>query len=135
VSTIPLLNNNGYCITFVKQKTKIWSWAPDGSLTPRQTGRLIVSLNLTSTSSKLVSNQWVKVSIRSGWGPESKSLRALVRQLVEMHKGSWLIKNCQYKYCVALTVECDYMCCELIEVKLYWVLSELGLDALKKDLY
>jgi hypothetical protein len=34
----------------VKQKTKIWSWAPDGSPTPRQTGRLTVGRKLTSTS-------------------------------------------------------------------------------------
>jgi hypothetical protein len=34
----------------VRQKTKIWSWAPDGSPTPRQTGRLTVGLKLTSTS-------------------------------------------------------------------------------------
>jgi hypothetical protein len=29
---------------------KIWSWAPDGSLTPRQTGRLTVGSNITLTS-------------------------------------------------------------------------------------
>jgi hypothetical protein len=34
----------------VRQKTKIWSWAPDGSPTPRQTGRLTVGRKLTSTS-------------------------------------------------------------------------------------
>jgi hypothetical protein len=28
----------------------IWSWAPDGNPTPRQTGRLIVGRNLISTS-------------------------------------------------------------------------------------
>jgi hypothetical protein len=33
----------------VRHKTKIWSWAPDGSLTPRQTGRLTVSRKLTSS--------------------------------------------------------------------------------------
>jgi hypothetical protein len=41
------------CRTFVKQKIKIWSWARDGSPTPRQTGRLIVGHNLTSTSTIL----------------------------------------------------------------------------------
>jgi hypothetical protein len=34
----------------VGQKTKIWSWAPDGSPTPRQTRRLTVGRKLTSTS-------------------------------------------------------------------------------------
>jgi hypothetical protein len=34
----------------VRQKTKIWSWAPDESPTPRQTGRLTVGRKLTSTS-------------------------------------------------------------------------------------
>jgi hypothetical protein len=34
----------------VRQKTKIWSWAPDGSPTPGQTGRLTVGRKLTSTS-------------------------------------------------------------------------------------
>jgi hypothetical protein len=29
---------------------KNWPWAPDGSSTPRQTGRLTVGSNLTSTS-------------------------------------------------------------------------------------
>jgi hypothetical protein len=29
--------------------TKIWSWAPDGGLTPRQAGRLIVSRNIILT--------------------------------------------------------------------------------------
>jgi hypothetical protein len=29
--------------------TKIWSWAPDGCLTPRQTGRLTVGRNITWT--------------------------------------------------------------------------------------
>jgi hypothetical protein len=28
---------------------KIWSWAPDGCLTPRQTGRLTVGRNITLT--------------------------------------------------------------------------------------
>jgi hypothetical protein len=28
----------------------MWSWAPDGSPTPRQTGRLTVGRKLTSTS-------------------------------------------------------------------------------------
>jgi hypothetical protein len=36
----------------VGQKTKIWSWAPDGCPTSRQTGRLTVGRNLTSTSSQ-----------------------------------------------------------------------------------
>jgi hypothetical protein len=36
--------------SIVRQKTKIWSWAPDGSVTPRQTGRLTVGRKLTSTS-------------------------------------------------------------------------------------
>jgi hypothetical protein len=35
--------------TIVRQKTKIWPWAPDVSPTPRQTGRLTVSRILTST--------------------------------------------------------------------------------------
>jgi hypothetical protein len=34
----------------VRQKTKIWSWATDGSPTPRQTSRLTVGLKLTLTS-------------------------------------------------------------------------------------
>jgi hypothetical protein len=34
----------------VKQKTKIWSLAPDGSMTPRQTVWLTICHNLTSTS-------------------------------------------------------------------------------------
>jgi hypothetical protein len=34
----------------VRQKKKIWSWAPDGSPTPRQTGRLTVGRKLTLTS-------------------------------------------------------------------------------------
>jgi hypothetical protein len=34
----------------VKQKTKTWSWAPDGSPAPRQTGRLTFYPKLTSTS-------------------------------------------------------------------------------------
>jgi hypothetical protein len=34
----------------VKLKIKILSWAPDGSLTPRQTGLMTISRNLTSTS-------------------------------------------------------------------------------------
>jgi hypothetical protein len=32
----------------VRQKTKIWPWAPDGSPIPRQTGRLTVGRKLTS---------------------------------------------------------------------------------------
>jgi hypothetical protein len=38
----------------VRQKTKIWSWAPDGFPTPRQTGRLTVGRKLTSTSTSHV---------------------------------------------------------------------------------
>jgi hypothetical protein len=34
----------------VRQKTKIWLWTPDGSPTPRHTGRLTVGHKLTSTS-------------------------------------------------------------------------------------
>jgi hypothetical protein len=39
-----------YKETHNSQKTKIWSWAPDGSQTPRYTGRLTVGRKLTSTS-------------------------------------------------------------------------------------
>jgi hypothetical protein len=35
-------------LAIIRQKTKIWSWAPDGSPTPRQTGRLTVGRKLTS---------------------------------------------------------------------------------------
>jgi hypothetical protein len=38
----------------VRQKTKIWSWASDGSLTPKQTSRLTIDSNKTSTSISLV---------------------------------------------------------------------------------
>jgi hypothetical protein len=34
----------------VRQKTKIWSWAPHGSPTPRQTDRITVGRKLASTS-------------------------------------------------------------------------------------
>jgi hypothetical protein len=34
----------------VRRKTNIWSWVPDGSPTPRLTGRLIVSCKLTLSS-------------------------------------------------------------------------------------
>jgi hypothetical protein len=34
------------------QKTKIWSWAPAGSPSPRQTGGLTVGRKLTSTSTR-----------------------------------------------------------------------------------
>jgi hypothetical protein len=37
----------------IRQKTKIWAWAPDGSPTARQTGRLTVGRNLTTTSDLL----------------------------------------------------------------------------------
>jgi hypothetical protein len=44
-------------LAIVRQKTKIWSWAPDGSPTPRQTGRLTVGRKLTSISkTRYVSN-------------------------------------------------------------------------------
>jgi hypothetical protein len=33
----------------VKQKTKTWSWVPDGSPTPRRTGRLTVGRNVALT--------------------------------------------------------------------------------------
>jgi hypothetical protein len=33
---------------------KIWSWAPDGELTQRQTGRLTVSRDIVLTSNELV---------------------------------------------------------------------------------
>jgi hypothetical protein len=36
------------------RETKIWSWAPDGSPTPKQTGRLTVGRNVTSTSTSAV---------------------------------------------------------------------------------
>jgi hypothetical protein len=36
--------------TIVRETKEIWSWAPDGIPTPRQTGRLTVGRNLTSTS-------------------------------------------------------------------------------------
>jgi hypothetical protein len=43
----------------VRQKTKIWSWAPDGSPTPRQTGRLTVGHKLTSTSTRVIKLCWI----------------------------------------------------------------------------
>jgi hypothetical protein len=36
----------------VRQKTKIWSWAPDESPKPKQTGRLTVGRKLTSLRTK-----------------------------------------------------------------------------------
>jgi hypothetical protein len=41
----------------IVRKKKIWSWAPDGSLTPRQTGQLTVSHKLTSIST----STWVVI--------------------------------------------------------------------------
>jgi hypothetical protein len=38
----------------IRQKTKIWQWAPDGSPTPRQTGRLTIGHKLTSTSRRQI---------------------------------------------------------------------------------
>jgi hypothetical protein len=53
-SEIALQNNK---IVNIKKKIsrgkKNWSWVPDGRLTPRQTGRLTVGRNLTSTSASL----------------------------------------------------------------------------------
>jgi hypothetical protein len=43
----------------VKEKKKIWSWAPDGSPKPRQTGRLIVGYNSTSTSEVSSSSSYI----------------------------------------------------------------------------
>jgi hypothetical protein len=48
----------------VRQKIKIWSWAPDGRLTPRQTGRLTVGRKLTSTSLP-VSNMMCSLAYRT----------------------------------------------------------------------
>jgi hypothetical protein len=42
----------------VRQKTKIWSWAPDGSPAPGRTGRLTVGRKLTSTSTSTSTSQY-----------------------------------------------------------------------------
>jgi hypothetical protein len=41
---------------------KIWSWAPDGILTPRQTGRLTVGHKLTSVSDSSTGNMQKQTS-------------------------------------------------------------------------
>jgi hypothetical protein len=45
--------------------TEIWSWAPDGYLTPRQTGRLTVgrSITLTLTSTLLTVSRYHELDL------------------------------------------------------------------------
>jgi hypothetical protein len=45
--------------------TKIWSWAQDGCLTPRQTGRLDVGRNITLTLSL---RECLQTAVRRVWG-------------------------------------------------------------------
>jgi hypothetical protein len=45
---------------------QIWSWAPDYGLTPRQTGQLIISHNMTLTLTLLNSHE-TAVRILRGW--------------------------------------------------------------------
>jgi hypothetical protein len=51
----------------VGQKTKILSWVPDGSPTPRLTGRLTVDRNLTSTSTTSTSTQGDRSKEQQRW--------------------------------------------------------------------
>jgi hypothetical protein len=51
----------------VRQKTKIWSWALDGSLTTGQAGRLTVGRNLTSTPIYSVYGDYRTIGLLEIW--------------------------------------------------------------------
>jgi hypothetical protein len=60
----PILSHQKGCPTSRNSQSsdrkRIWSWAPDGSPTPRQASRLTVGRKLTSTSTR---NVWRQVRI------------------------------------------------------------------------
>jgi hypothetical protein len=75
---------NRNCLTVIK----IWSYAPDGCLTPRQTGRLTVGRNITHSLTHSQENKWEK--------KEDKRIRRIIRELessIERQTEQWIV-NC-----------------------------------------
>jgi hypothetical protein len=81
----------------VRQKTRIWSWAPDGTPTPRQTGRLTVGRKLTSLH--YIGLHWTDISLHStecSWLVSSHMDKHL---LTDMHTAPftlqfWAVYSC-----------------------------------------
>jgi hypothetical protein len=84
---------------------KIWSWAPDGCLTPRQTGRLIVGRNITLTQlSQLRVITVVRIEkLIAEIGTFQKS-RGRGTSTVGSHYQATASEDCEARMCAVVTV-------------------------------